>query len=384
MRSASKKTSLEKGNPSPDNERREEAYANAGEIYETAGLWQSILDALDDGISAHSADGKIIYANSRMLEILGKVEPDIIGNNCQQVFQHPPCPHEQVMASGSAIKMEGGFQDGQSVFSLTVSPLKDNQGDIIGFIRVVRDISETERAQQELLKAEHFATLGQMVSGIAHDVGTPLNIISGYSEYLLMRAGPEGTGQKELSTIIQQTRRIADFIKQLLDLARPAQGRRDAIELKGFLADSLEFMGSHLRKANVKASLLCNTASSVIYGDGPRLRQAMFNLIMKAAKNLGPGSEIQIVIEEASEHPDSVPLLILGTEPGGQPHDFSKSLSGFLSSSQERGVSGMGLSLTKEILNEFGAGVELIVMAGGGVGLVIYLPKGSGDRPLSH
>jgi signal transduction histidine kinase len=198
-----------------------------------------------------------------------------------------------------------------------------------------------------------------------------------------MRAGPEGTGQKELSTIIQQTRRIADFIKQLLDLARPAQGRRDAIELKGFLADSLEFMGSHLRRANVKAALLCNKAASVIYGDGPRLRQAMFNLIMKAVQNLGPGSEIQVVIEEAPEHPDSVPVLILGIEPDGKPHDFSKSLSGFLSSSRERGVNGMGLSLTKEILNEFGAEVELIAMAGGGVGLVIYLPKG-GNRPSAH
>src|ERR1044072_1732120 len=116
MRSASKKTSMERGDPPPDNERPEEAYAKAGKIYETAGLWQSIFDALDDGISAHSPDGKIIYANGRMLEILGSGDADIIGNNCQQVFQHPPCPHEQVMASGNRIKTEGSFQDGQPVF----------------------------------------------------------------------------------------------------------------------------------------------------------------------------------------------------------------------------------------------------------------------------
>ena len=163
-----------------------------------------------------------------------------------------------------------------------------------------------------------------------------------------MRTGPEGQGRKELTTIIQQTRRIADFIKHMLDLSRPAQGRRDAIELKSFLADSLELIGSHLRKADVKAFLTANAAPSLIYGDGPRLRQAIFNLLMNAGQHLGPGGEIEIAIGESTYPPDFIPILILGTEQGGQAHDFSKSFSSLLTSGQNREGIGMGLSLTRK------------------------------------
>ena len=350
--------------------------------YQSAEFLASIFDALDDGISIHSLKGKVLFANNRMLEILGKTASDVIGNDCEQVFHDAACPHEEVTASGVQSRLEVGSKDGESVFQVTVSPIKNKRGKASGFIRVVHDISESERTREKLIKAEHFATLGQMASGIAHDVGTPLNIISGYSEYLLMRTGPEGQGRKELSAIIQQTRRIADFIKHMLDLSRPAQGRRDAIELKSFLADSLELIGSHLRKADVKTSLTCNATPSLIYGDGPRLRQAIFNLLMNAAQYLGPGGEIEIAIEESVDRPDLIPVFLLGTGQSGQAHDFSKSFSSLLTQGQNREGIGMGLSLTKEILREFGASLDSAAVAGRGVALVLYLPKGNNALSL--
>lgn len=370
MRSALRKKNSEKNLQASDDKPLTET------DYQSAEFLASIFDALDDGISIHSLKGEVLYANNRMLEILGKAASEVIGNDCVEVFHDAACPHEEVTASGILSRLEIESKDGKSVFQVTVSPIKNKGGKASGFVRVVHDISEVERAQEKLVKAEHFATLGQMASGIAHDVGTPLNIISGYSEYLLMRTGPEGPGRKELSAIIQQTRRIADFIKHMLDLSRPAQGRRDAIELKSFLADSLELIGSHLRKADVKASLTCSAIPSLIYGDGPRLRQAIFNLLMNAGQHLGPGGEIEIAIEESVGRPDLIPIFMFGTEQSGQTHDFSKSFSSLLTSGQNREGIGMGLSLTKEILREFGASLDPTAVEGRGVALVLHLPKG--------
>jgi PAS domain S-box-containing protein len=376
VRSALRKKSSEK-NLSASNSELPKAFTSETETdYQSTEFLASIFNALDDGISIHALKGEVLYANNRILEILGKAASDVIGNNCAEIFHDAACPHEEVTASGIRSRLELGSKDGKSVFQITVNPIKNKLGKVSGFIRVVHDISEAERTQEKLIKAEHFATLGQMASGIAHDVGTPLNIISGYSEYLLMRTGPEGQGRKELSAIILQTRRIADFIKHMLDLSRPAQGRRDAIELKSFLADSLELIGSHLRKADVKASLTNNAAPSLIYGDGPRLRQAIFNLLMNAGQYLGPGGEIEIAIEESTYPPDFIPILILGTEQGGQAHDFSKSFSSLLTSGRNREGIGMGLSLTKEILREFGASLDSTALEGQGVALVLHLPKG--------
>ncbi len=368
MRSALRKKRSEKNLPTSSTETETD--------YQSVEFLASIFNALDDGISIHTLKGEVLYANNRMLEILGKAASDVIGNDCAQIFHDAACPHEEVTASGTGSRLEIGSKDGKSVFQVTLSPIKNKRGKASGFIRVVHDISEAERTQEKLIKAEHFATLGQMASGIAHDVGTPLNIISGYSEYLLMRTGPEGQGRKELSAIIQQTRRIADFIKHMLDLSRPAQGRRDAIELKSFLADSLELIGSHLRKLDVKAFLTSNTTPSLIYGDGPRLRQAIFNLLMNAGQHLGQGGEIEIAIEESMDRPDLIPVFILGTEQGGQAHDFSKSFSSLLASGHNREGIGMGLSLTREILREFGASLDATAVTGRGVALALYLPKG--------
>src|SRR5438128_11770060 len=102
-----------------------------------------------------------------------------------------------------------------------------------------------------------------------------------------MRTKSEETGHKELMAILEQTRRVAEYIRIMLDLARPSQGRVDAIELKGFLGDSLDLMGSHLRKASVRVVLDCKSAPPVIYGDGPRLRQAFFHLLLSAGRGLG-------------------------------------------------------------------------------------------------
>lgn len=386
MRSALRKKNSEKNLLSPDS-KLPKAVTSTSETetdYRSPEFLASIFDALDDGISIHSLRGEVLYANNRMLEILGKAASDVIGNNCAQVFHDAACPHEEVTTSGTQSRLEIGSKDGKSVFQVTVSPIKNKRGKASGFIRIVRDISEVERAQEKLIKAEHFATLGQMASGIAHDVGTPLNIISGYSEYLLMRTGPEGQGRKELSAIIQQTRRIADFIKHMLDLSRPAQGRRDAIELKSFLADSLELIGSHLRKAEVKASLACNATPPLIYGDGPRLRQAIFNLLMNAAQHLGPGGEIEITIESSPDRPELIPVVMFGTEKDGQAHDFSKSFLSILTSEQNREGIGMGLSLTREILREFGAILDSASVAGRGVALVLNLPKSKSVLPNSR
>ncbi|MGA9772386.1 MAG: PAS domain S-box protein [Blastocatellia bacterium] len=380
-RPALRKKSSEKGVPATDRKRPETVSAETETDYQSTEFLTSIFDALDDGISIHAITGEVLYANNRMLEILGKAARDVIGNNCANVFHDEVCPHETVTATGVQRRLEISSKDGKSVFQVTVSPIKNRLGNTSGFIRVVHDISEAERTQEKLIKAEHFATLGQMASGIAHDVGTPLNIISGYSEYLLMRTGPEGQGRKELSAIIQQTRRIADFIKHMLDLSRPAQGRRDAIELKSFLADSLELIGSHLRKADVKAVLTCHAAPSLIYGDGPRLRQAIFNLLMNAGQYLGQGGEIEIAITESTARPDQIPVFILGTEKSGEAHDFSRSFSSLLSSGQTREGIGMGLSLTREILREFGASLDSTAVEGRGVALVLQLPKGKSAQP---
>ncbi|MCI0490080.1 MAG: PAS domain-containing protein [Blastocatellia bacterium] len=349
-------------------------------------FWRLVIDAIPDGISVHSLDGRILYANRELADIYRKTEESLIGLGCEDMFHSEvsSCPHGEILQSGQSIRVDGNLEIEGKSYSVTVAPIFDESGRTCGYVRVMGDITERQRAQEQLLRAERFATLGQMISGIAHDVGTPLNIISGYSEYLLMRTSPDAHGYKELSTILQQTRRIAEFIKQMLDLARPAQGRADAIGLKGFLAESLNLIGHHLRRSEVEAVITCDVNPPLIYGDAPRLRQAFFNLLLNASQQVSRQGRLELIVSENSNRPGFVMIALVGTEPDGRGHDFSQTFSGFMSSPLEGEAKGFGLSLAKKILDEFGAEVYTKDMGDRGVALALYLPVTEAVRTPSE
>lgn len=345
--------------------------------------WLTMLDYLDEEVSIHSADGQILYTNRRLLESGGSAAVGWLGRRCEEVFHEGGCPHEEALKTRSAVQTEIHADGAGNSRKVTVVPLLGATAEIEGFARIAGRQTVT-RAQDALLKAEHFATLGQMMSGIAHDVGTPLNIISGYAEYLLMRTKAEETGHKELTAILEQTRRVAEYIRIMLDLARPSQGRVDAIELKGFLGDSLELMGSHLRKASVRVALVCKSPPPVIYGDGPRLRQAFFNLLLNAGRRVGAGGQLELSIEQPLEMPGYIGVSLKGIDREGRSHDYAESFAGFLSARRDWGTVDMGLALAKEILDEYGAKVATQPLNEEGAALVVYLPKGVGGLTAGH
>ena len=342
--------------------------------------WRLVIDAIPDGISVHALDGRILYANRGVRDIYKKAEEGLIGLDCKDLFhgEVSSCPHGEVLQSGQSIRVEGNLEIEGKSYSVTVAPIFDESGRKSGYVRVMGDSTERQRAHELMLRAERFATLGQMISGIAHDVGTPLNIISGYCEYLLMRTGPDSHGYKELSTILQQTRRIAEFIKHMLDLARPPQGRADAIGLKGFLTESLNLIGHHLRRSDVEATITCDVNPPLIYGDAPRLRQAFFNLLLSASQQIPRRGRLELIVDENSDKPGFVMIALVGTEPDGEGHDFSRTFSDFLNSPGE--AKGFGLSLAKKILDEFGAELYTREMGDRGVALALYLPLEAADR----
>src|SRR5688572_1693290 len=138
-------------------------------------LFTSVVDALSVGISIHSTSGEIKWANKKLCEIYRKPLSELKGSDCQQVFhgENSPCPHEQVLATRSGVHLESEMMIPGRLLSLTVEPLLDDGGRAHGFIRILSDITGERRARDEAIKAERLATLGQILSGIAHDVGTP-------------------------------------------------------------------------------------------------------------------------------------------------------------------------------------------------------------------
>lgn len=345
-------------------------------------LLTTTLDACAEGISIHAASGTILWANKSLCDLYGKSPSEIIDSSCQQIFHHADsqCPHERVLETGEIVQAEAPITISGRTLTLTVIPLFDDKGAASGFIRVLRDIPAEVHIREQTLTAERFATLGQVLFGIAHDVGTPLNIISGYAEFLLMRTKPDEHGFKELSAIINQTRRITAMLGEALELARAPQGRTDAIDLKTLMTGVLDLVSHSLRKADVKAALTCGMSPPLVYGETSQLRQAFFNILVNAGQQLGRAGRLEVVIDEAIDRPGFLKLTFWGTDAGGIGHDFSRSLPALFGRSGEAATGGLGLSLALKILSDTGAEIGSSVDEKRGVSFVVYLPVNS-ERP---
>jgi len=338
----------------------------------------SILDSISVAISAHDDRGKIVWANKLMYELYGQTHDKLEGLSCQQVFHEDGsvCVHHQnvtetVKDSDDIVEMAS------ATYSITIQPLTGD-GTNSGFLRVMRDVTAEKHAQKLLLDTERFSTLGQLFSGLVHDVGTPLNIISGYSEFLLMRTKPDDPGFKEQSAILFQTRRIAALLEDAVDLARLPQAHVLPIDLQSLLTQLLNLMEHHLRKAGVKSELTCGITTPLIYGEASQLKQAFFNLLINAGQKLEGGGLLEVVIAPPSNQPESLAVEVSGIDASGRGHDYSLSLSGLLGEPKQIVELGMGLLLARDILDKAGARIGFGENRDSSVPLVVCLPVRSG------
>lgn len=323
--------------------------------------WTSVLDAVTEGISVHSTTGEILWANKKLCNIYGKCLSELQGLSCEEAF------HSKMILGSTEEQVSG------KVLSVRIEPLVDEQDRPCGFARTVRDVTDERGSTEQLLKAERFATLGQIMSDVAHDIGTPLNVISGYCEFLLARTKPAEQGHKELSSILNQSKRIAILIGQALDMARAPQGRNDVLDLESLLASLLELAASELRKSGAKATLTCRIRPALIYGEASQLRQAVFNILLNAAQELGAGGNLELIIEQLQDAGDFLTVTVRGTDASGAEFDFSSSIARFLTEKDQPATPGLGLSLARQILRQAAASVG---SATGG-DIVIRLPAAS-------
>ena len=330
----------------------------------------SILDAIPEAISAHDDRGEIVWANKRMYELYGPTHERLEGLSCQQVFHEDgsTCAHHQAVSrSDEVVDMAG------ATYSTTIQPLSFGATNS-GFLRVMRDVTVERQALKLLLNAERFSTLGQLFSELVHDVGTPLNIISGYSEFLLMRTKPDQAGYKEQSAILFQTKRITALLEDAVDLARLPEGRILPIDLQTLLTQLLNLTEHHLRKSGVKSDLTCGITTPLIYGEASQLKQAFFNLLINAGRKLEGGGLLKVVIAQPPNQSDSLIVEVSGFDASGRGHDYSSSLSGLLSESKRIGELEMGLLLAKDILEKAGARIGFKGTRDSSIPLVVYLP----------
>lgn len=241
--------------------------------------------------------------------------------------------------------------------------------------KLIQEGEEKLRLERALRHSEKLAVLGQMASRLAHEIGTPLNVIQGRAEQLLLRDSLSEKDQGFVKVIVCQIERISNFIRQLLTLARRPEPQLRLLNVNDSVRRVGEIIGEREHAEGVTITLDLAEQISPILGDPDQLQQVVLNLSVNALQAVKTAGCILLCTRERG--PDDflrsgvVEVVVADSGPGISPQDLSRVFEPFFTTKSLEGGTGLGLAICREIVlshrgeiraqSEKGKGTQFIV-----------------------
>jgi signal transduction histidine kinase len=212
--------------------------------------------------------------------------------------------------------------------------------------RLARDLERTDSALRHTTEraraAERLASIGTLIAGLAHEIGTPMGVIQGHAK-LLESAVSGDNARWRLRTIQDQIGRISRIIQSLLHMARPGRPRLVPVDLAALLDSTLAFLTEKLGRREIQVTRDFAAAPSVA-GDPERLQQVFLNLFLNAADAMPRGGELSVSLRR---HGDEVEVRVSDSGHGIPPGDLERVFEPFYTTKAAGEGSGLGLSVSR-------------------------------------
>lgn len=249
--------------------------------------------------------------------------------------------------------------------------------------KLIVEGEEKVRLERGLRHSETLASLGQMASRLAHEIGTPLNVIQGRAEQLLQRDMLAEKDRAFVGIIVGQIERISSFIRQLLTLARRSEPQMHPVNINDVVRRAWEVVGNQERTDGVEIILDLTETTPPILGDPDQLQQVVLNLSVNAMQAVGPGGRVTVrtrVRERDDAGQDnSVELEVVDTGPGIAPSEQARVFDPFFTTKGMEGGTGLGLAICKEIVLLHYGEIRVESEEGCGARFVVSLPVANAE-----
>ena len=359
---------------------------------------RNVIQSITNGIIGVDAEERIRTWNRAMADRYAIQENEVLGRNLFEAF--PTLESEGLrsevgrLLTNQAREFELRYFEhetlrrGRVVLNIRGSALRGAADEVAGAVLAIEDVTDRVALSQEVQQAEKLAVVGQLAAGIAHQIGTPLNVISGSAEYLMMEWGVEKPRPQELEIIIAQTDRITKLIQQLLNFARPARMELRPLDLNDLLREVLVLTEHQISKGQigVETDLQANLPPTV--GDANQLEQAFLNIVINAWHAMPEGGSLKLKtrLAPAGERhrrvgrpaTAGIEAIIADTGTGIAPEHMPRIFDPFFSTKGVGKGTGLGLAISRRIVEDHHGSIEVASEVGHGTTFTIWLPAGGG------
>ena len=269
--------------------------------------------------------------------------------------------------------------------SLTISPIKDANGYVVGASKIARDITERKLAEKALAEAQKMEAIGQLAGGVAHDFNNLLTVISGHSELLARLSTPDERWQDSIKEIRRAIELAAASIEQLLAFSRRQILEPKVLDLNAVVADAEKLM-RRLIGEDVHLTTSLQAGLSPVRADLAQLNQVILNLAVNGRDAMPRGGsliletrEVEVGTADVKAYPEVVPgryvlLSVTDTGCGMTPEVQARIFEPFFTTKSEGKGTGLGLSVALGIIRQSGGYLDVESKPGEGTQFKIYLP----------
>ena len=348
--------------------------------------WQETFDCITDPIAIMASDCTVLRANRAFMETFKNIFEEshllpangAINKKCSDLFGAcllSDCPHKKNVQDRMMTTQEIHGEKTGKIFEVSIFPYYSPEGDFTGSVAVLKDITERKENEMRQIMSERLAALGQMASGIAHEINNPLGTIAASTEGLIKRVREKRFDplffEDYLRIIEEEVGRSKEITNGMLSFVRKTTDVKSEINVNEVLEKTIEMIGFLGRLKDVVILRNFQTEMPRVEGNEGEWKQVFTSVINNALDAMEDHGTLTL---ETGVEGNYIVIKISDTGPGIPSHVINRIFDPFFSTKLEKGGTGLGLPIARKIMKENGGKIDVASEEGRGATFTISLP----------
>jgi PAS domain S-box-containing protein len=337
---------------------------------------ENIVESLNVGVLAVDLQGRVESWNTQLEQMIGVPRQEAMGQRLDEVL--PSSLVAELAARSEAEHVSSLYKlplrtrsSGNLVVNVSVAPLVGKEGQRIGRLILLDDITQRTHLEDQLLQAEKLTSLGLLAAGVAHEVNTPLAVISNYIQMLAKQLPAGDARQALIDKIVKQTFRASEIVNHLLNFSRTGAAEFQPISLNQVVEETLSLLTHPLRTGHVQVVRNLSPELPTVLGSSNRLQQVFLNLFLNARDAMPAGGMLEV---RSAAHNGSVEVEVTDTGLGISRDNLARIFDPFFTTKASARGTGLGLSVSYGIIKEHAGKIEVRSTPGKGTSFRLEFP----------
>jgi len=348
------------------------------DLTQAAEEWRTTFDSITDLVSIRDKDFRLTRVNKAFADTFNMKPKELIGKLCYEIVHGtnepvPHCPHKATIETKEPASAEL-FEPHLGIhLEVTTSPIFNEKGEVVASVHVARDITERKRTEEQLIVTDRLASIGELASGIAHELNNPLTSIIGFSQLLLDKDISDDV-KNDLKIIYSEARRTAEVVKSLLIFARKHAPLKQLVNINSIIEKVLELRAYEQKVNNVQVNTRFAPDLPAIMADYFQLQQVFLNIVINAEHFMLEAHHrgtLTITTERVGE---TIKASFTDDGPGISKKTLGHVFDPFFTTKEIGKGTGLGLSICHGIITEHGGRLYAESALGKGATFIVELP----------